>query len=248
MFEMEFEGGCVRLSMDRNTRKKIQNIHQALGAAVSSVNLAKRLLNEFESVSSPSPRELPGEFGSFDGHFMVTGEGQKYPIPENYASKSKLVYGDRLKRIVQDGEELFKQVERVRRQEIGGILAKKDGKWYVIDSHGSYEVLPAAVSYFGVGEGEEVRAVIPQDEPHTPFAALLGVVGGKAKSRDMEISRQGDIGTKKGVVEPRVGVKRKKAERAERIEKTGKKPAAKAKKAAARKEEKKEAAPEEELR
>jgi len=187
--------------LNKTTRKKIQNVHHALGAAVSSINLAKRLLNELESVSTTSSRDLPGEFGVFDGHFMVTEDGKKYQINENYASKSKLVYGDQLKRVIQDGDELFKQIERVPRQEIEGILAKKDGKWCVIDSHGSYEVLAAAVAYFGVGEKSEVRAVIPQKDYHAPFAALLGAVGGK-ESPKAEVEKKPAVEAKKVVKKP----------------------------------------------
>jgi len=162
--------------MDRAGKAKIQSIHQALLAANSSLKLAKRLLGELERQGGPSPRELPGEFGSYDGHFMVTESGEKYPVPENYASKSKLVYGDKLKRIVQeDGTDVFKQIERTRRQELAGILAKKDGNWHVVTEHGSYEVLPSAVKYWEGKEGEEAVVIVPQDEKRVPFAALKEV-------------------------------------------------------------------------
>ena len=228
--------------MDKSTRKKIQNIHHALSAAVSSINLAKRLLNELESVGTPSSRELPGEFGVFDGYFMVTESGQKYQVPENYASKSKLAFGDRLKRIIRDGEERFKQVERVKRQEIEGILVKKDGKWHVVDSHGSYEVLPAAVDFFGAKEGDEVKAIIPQDDPHATFAALEGLVEkGEAKEALLVEEKEEEGGVEKGE-----GEKGEKGEKSPRRKKP-----AKTKRKAEKVKEKissKEAAPEEELR
>ncbi len=162
--------------MSKEERKKIQNIHQALSAAVSSINLAKKLLNDLEADTKVDTREIPGEFGVFDGHFMVTEEGEKYQVPENYASKSELVYGDTLKKIERDGKNYFKQVERVKRQEIKGVLAKKDGEWHLIDPHGSFEVLPAAVSYYDAKEGDEAVGIIPQDNPRVPFAALKSVI------------------------------------------------------------------------
>lgn len=161
--------------MDRRERTKIQNIHHALAAAVSSINLAKRLLSELELASGPSSRDLPGELGKFDGHFMVSEGGEKRPIPENYASKSQLVYGDTLKRIADEGGEVFKQIERVKRQEVEGILAQKDGQWHVVTSLGSYEVLSAAVNYWGGRVGEEAIALIPQQDTRVPFAALKSV-------------------------------------------------------------------------
>lgn len=182
MAKEHFERRCL-FRLDKNTRKKIQSIHHALSAAVSSINLSKRLLNDLEKASSLSTRDMPGEFGAFDGHFMVVEGGEKYPVPENYASKSKLVYGDTLKRIVQeDGKELFKQVERVKRLRIEGVLAKKDGRWCVVDAYGSHEVLAAAIKYYGVGEGDEVLAAIPQENTHAPFATLEGRVGKEEES------------------------------------------------------------------
>ena len=228
--------------MDKTTRRKVQNIHHALSAAVSSINLAKRLLNELERGGGSSPRELPGEFGVFDGHFMVTEEGEKYAVPENYASKSKLVYGDKLKRIVQDGEELFKQVERVKRQEIEGILAKKDGKWHVIDSHGSYEVLPAAVKYFGAKEGDEVEAIIPQGDPHVPFAALEGLV--EKEEKPAKDKGGEDRKNLKVVKEAKKAGKKTTAEEKKAVKPAAKKMAEKEEE----KEEEEEVAVEEELR
>ncbi len=162
--------------MSKEDRKKIQNVYQALSAAVSSINLAKKLLNDLEADSKVDTREVPGEFGVFSGDVMVTEEGEKYQVPENYASKSELVYGDTLKMMDRDGKNFFKQVERVKRQEVKGVLAKKDGVWHLIDSHGSFEVLPAAVSFYGGEEGDEAVGVIPQDNPRAPFAALKSVI------------------------------------------------------------------------
>ncbi len=162
--------------MSKEERKKIQNIHQALSAAVSSIHLAKRLLNELEEAKDADPRELPGTFGEFNGYHLVTEEGETYQVPENYASKSELVYGDRLKMIDKDGKSFFKQVERVKRREIKGVLARKDGTWHIVDSHGSYELLPAAVSYYEGEEGDEAVALIPQENERAPFAALKEVL------------------------------------------------------------------------
>lgn len=220
--------------MGKKERTQIQNIHHALSAAVSSINLAKRLLSELEMGVGHSPRELPGEFGIFDGHFMVTEEGEKYQIPENYASKSQLVYGDTLKRIVEDGEEIFKQVDRVKRQEVEGILAQKDGGWHIVTSRGSYEVLSAAISYWGGAAGNEAVALIPQKEERVPFAALIEV---KKEKEEKEKEKKAE---KKGKEKPKRRGRKKKMEVKEKEEGEGKKEEAK--------EEEEEVTPEEELR
>ena len=46
--------------------------------------------------------------GVFDGQNMVGSDGKTYPVPANYASKSKLVQGDILKlTIADDGTFLY---------------------------------------------------------------------------------------------------------------------------------------------
>jgi len=201
--------------MGKQVRNQIQNIHHALSAAVSSINLAKRLLSELGEEAGPSPRELPGEFGKFDGHFMVTEKGEKYQIPENYASKSQLVYGDGLKRIVEDGEEIFKQVDRVRRREVEGILAKKDGNWHIVTSLGSYEILSVAVNYWGGKAGDEAVALIPQKDERVPFATLREV---KKEEKEEKGKKEEEKKAKEEEKKPKRRGRKKKKEKKEEAE------------------------------
>lgn len=153
--------------MNREQRKKIQDIQQALKSANSSISLAKRLFSELPK-AKPSPKEVEGEYGTFDGKNMVTEKGKKHKVPENYASKSKIVYGDKLKRLP-DGK--FKIVERVESKKISGILAKKKGRWHLVGEEGSYKLLSASVKYYKGREGDEAVGIIPKEEK-APFAAL----------------------------------------------------------------------------
>lgn len=175
------------MEKNNNTQTQIRLIHQALNAAVSSVNLAKQLLSEVsgfkenstnsqKNLTSPVP-DLPGVVGTFDGQFMVANDGQKFQVPENYASKSLLVFGDKLKMVEVNGENRFKQIERVKRQKATGLVVKKEGRLHVVTSDGSYRVLPAAVAFFGGNEGDEAQIIIPTENRHAPFAAVEGVVG-----------------------------------------------------------------------
>src|SRR3989304_4789743 len=115
-------------------KKNIDLISQALGAAESSIRLAKQLLSEMEGSSGTQTtkdklEELPGITGIFDGESMVAQDGQTFPVPANYASKSMLVVGDTLKLVEEGKEKRFKQIEHVRRHKTSGMLTKKDGKW-----------------------------------------------------------------------------------------------------------------------
>lgn len=61
--------------------------------------------------------------GVFDGQNMIGPDEKMYPVPANYASKSKLVEGDVLKlTIASDGTFVFKQIGPVDRdKKIGKV-------------------------------------------------------------------------------------------------------------------------------
>lgn len=146
------------------------------GSAASASREARRTV-------SPT-RSLPGVTGKFDGEFMVADGGKRYPVPANYASKSQMVFGDTLKMIEQpDGRRIFKQIERVKRSRVSGVLARKDGRWCVVTADGSYKVLAAAVAYYGGQEGDEAQALLPQADRHAPFAALESIPARKEERK-----------------------------------------------------------------
>ncbi|MCX6783519.1 MAG: hypothetical protein NT141_00385 [candidate division WWE3 bacterium] len=159
----------------KSPKVQIQFINQALQQSAASLATAKTLMKELEDSLSeflPSPKDLPGIIGKFDGTYLVTDDNQKFQVPENYASKSKLVYGDTLKMIEGAEGATFKQIERVKRTILSGILAKKDGKFVVLTSDGSHNLIPAAVSFHHGQEGDEARVIVPEEHRNCSFATL----------------------------------------------------------------------------
>src|SRR5882757_8927239 len=70
--------------------------------------------------------------GVFDGQNMVGSDGKTYPVPANYASKSKLVQGDILKlTIADDGTFLYKQIGPIPRKQVVGALTLENGHYFV---------------------------------------------------------------------------------------------------------------------
>lgn len=205
-----------------SSRADAQLIVQALNAAETSIRLAKQLLSSVGPAGEikPSPKELPGIVGTFDGENMITEKGEKYRVNPNYASKSVLVYGDTLKKVEEDGRERFKQIERVKRQKVGGILAKKGGKWAAVTPDGSYKVLPEAVEFYGGNEGDEVTVVLPLEDKKVPFAAVESVKKEEVKKEEKPAEKKPV--TKKGIRE--AAATRKKAEAPEKEEKKEVKP------------------------
>jgi hypothetical protein len=111
--------------------------------------------------------------GVFDGQNMVGSDGKTYPVPANYASKSKLVQGDILKlTIAEDGAFLYKQIGPIPRKQVVGTLKLENGHYFVEVGSKSYRVLLASVTYFKAKPGDQVSVNVPEDDSAAEWAAL----------------------------------------------------------------------------
>jgi hypothetical protein len=159
--------------------KQIKRLKILIQEAETSLAAAKELLvslvGEDESVVNKAAEEQIGKVieGVFDGQNMVGSDGKIYPVPANYASKSKLVQGDILKlTIADDGTFLYKQIGPVPRIQKVGVLTMEDGHYFVeIDDH-KYRVLLASVTYFKAKPGDQVSVNLPEDDQNVEWAAL----------------------------------------------------------------------------
>ena len=160
--------------MSKKTQTDIQRINQALSAAISSINLAKNLLKDIEgsSESRIDTREIEGIVGIFDGKSLVTIDGVRLDVPVNYASKSKIVFGDTLKMIEDNDRKVFKQIERVKRLTKIGILSKQGDEMVVVTGDGTYKILQVAVEFYNLKDGGQVQVLVPEDNIHAPFATI----------------------------------------------------------------------------
>ncbi len=114
--------------------------------------------------------------GQFDGQNMAGPDGKAYPVPANYASKSKLVEGDTLKlTIAQDGSFIYKQIGPVERKKIIAKMSLENGQYIAIIGDKHYRVLYASVTYFKAQPGDEVTIVIPANTDAT-WAAIEAVI------------------------------------------------------------------------
>lgn len=114
--------------------------------------------------------------GFFDGENMIAKDNKKYPIPPNYASKSKLVPGDLLKlTILPDGTFLFKQIGPVERKKIIGEVKETAGRYYINSENKKYNVLFASITYFKIKPGDKVTIVVPKDA-ESDWAAVENVI------------------------------------------------------------------------
>jgi hypothetical protein len=104
--------------------------------------------------------------GVFDGQNMIGPDGKQYPVPANYASKSKLVEGDVLKlTIAEDGSFIYKQIGPIERRKVLGILVQDEkGDYRVVAEGKPFKVLLASLTYFKSEPGDQVTIVVPKDK------------------------------------------------------------------------------------
>ena len=104
---------------------------------------------------------------------MIDQDGKNYPVPANYASKSKLVEGDIMKLTIgEDGKFTYKQIGPVERKTVIGTLLHHDDKYFVEVNGREYEILYASVTYFRLKEGQQVSVVVPANNEDATWAAV----------------------------------------------------------------------------
>lgn len=181
-------------------------IVQAIESAEKNIQTAKNLLREvlggpatkanLESLSQKAVTLSVTEGGKviegvFDGQNMIGPDKKQYPVPANYASKSKLVEGDVLKlTISEDGSFIYKQIGPVERKKMLGILIVDDkGDFRVMAEGKPYKILLASLTYFKSEPGDEVTIILPK-ELDSDWAAVENVIKKNASGghTDMEMS------------------------------------------------------------
>ncbi len=156
----------------KRLRSLIQEAETNLGAANE---LLISLLGDDERISQIPTEEVGGKIieGVFDGQNMVGSDGKTYPVPANYASKSKLVQGDILKlTIAEDGAFMYKQIGPVPRKQVVGTLKLEKGHYFVDVVGREYRVLLASVTYFKAKPGDQVSVNLPEEDDNVEWAAI----------------------------------------------------------------------------
>lgn len=159
--------------------KQIKRLRALIQEAETNLAAANELLislvGDDEKVQVNITDESRGKIieGVFDGQNMVGSDGKTYPVPANYASKSKLVQGDILKlTIAEDGAFLYKQIGPIPRKQVVGALKLENGHYFVTVGTKEYRVLLASVTYFKAKPGDQVSVNLPEDDSAAEWAAL----------------------------------------------------------------------------
>ena len=155
-----------------NMSDKVQALREMIYNSEKSLQAAKAMLLQLEGKKKVGRKKKMDDDGdgriiegTFDGQIMIGADGKQYPVPANYASKSKLVEGDMLKlTITTEGSFVYKQIGPIERTRLIGIVNQDaDGNYFITADGQPYRVLLASITYFKVEPGDEVTIVTPRD-------------------------------------------------------------------------------------
>lgn len=132
-------------------------------------------------------------FGYFDGECMVTEDTEPlfYEVPGNYASKSKLVYGDKLKlTITEEGRLLYKQVGPIKRENRAAKMIENEYGFLVADlitdvadgvatRRNQFAIIETSITYYKLQPGDLVSVVLPinwHENAKVTYAAIDNII------------------------------------------------------------------------
>ena len=165
--------------MSELPEKQVKRLKSLIQEAETNLAAAKELLtslvgDDMQSVQNVK-EDNAGKIveGVFDGQNMIGPDGKTYPVPANYASKSKLVQGDILKlSIAEDGSFIYKQIGPIPRKQLIGTLSQREGHYYVAAGDREFRVLLASVTYFKAKQGDQISIIVPEDDAEVEWAAI----------------------------------------------------------------------------
>ncbi|MDD3862139.1 MAG: hypothetical protein PHP74_04620 [Candidatus Gracilibacteria bacterium] len=152
-------------SAESNLRSAKQILVELVGGKTSKKTVFAKMAQELDPIEKDDDGEDKIVEGVFNGETMTDKDEKDYPVPANYASKSKLIPGDVLKlTIKEDGTFLYKQIGPIERKRVIGILTYGDGQYKVIAAGKAYKVLLASVTYFKAEVGDKITLIVPEVE------------------------------------------------------------------------------------
>ena len=185
--------------------KKVQSILSLIEIIESNLKTARILLTQLadeKGISTTASSTRPAATksfdeeqalevveGYFDGQQMIGDNGQVYVVPANYASKTQLVVGDRLKWILTAEREIYKPILLAARERVVGTFTVEGDDFVVLVDKlpKPVKILKASATYaiknLNLQIGDEVSITIPKDATATWGAFGSVVKSGGSKER-----------------------------------------------------------------
>ena len=175
-----------------DNKKAILAIKDFIITSEKSLKSAKKLLNDLAKendidLNAPVKLSTSGLHSYSDENAkiiewvftweeMLGSDWNKYPVPVNYASKSKMVQWDKLKLTIdQNGRMTYKQIAPIEREVRTGLLTDNKWKYQVVCDWDVYDLLTAAVTHFKAEIWDTLSVLLPKWKPAS-FAAIDAVI------------------------------------------------------------------------
>ena len=171
--------------------KKILAIKDFIESSERSIKSAKKLLIEILRESNISVSDIDLDTSGltsykneenkvvewvFTWEEMLWSDWNRYPVPANYSSKSKLVQWDKLKLTIDSHwKMIYKQILPIPRETKVWLLIKENWKFWVVSEWKTYNVLTAAVTHFKWEIWDSISILLPSEKEAT-FAAIEAVI------------------------------------------------------------------------
>ncbi len=167
------------MKKQNNNQAYLQSLQELINNAEKSLHHAKNLMTQLvgkkplpaledEDVSATAGLHVykHGKSqvieGIFNGKDMIGVDKKTYPVPANYASKSKIVEGSKLKVTIKgDGSFQYKIIDEIPYDTTTGTIIKDGDHFVIICQSGIYQVIPASVTYLQARVGDRVSIRIP---------------------------------------------------------------------------------------
>lgn len=186
--------------------KKIATILNLIEIADNNLRTAKSLLLQLSTpekisgvrtqaagyASADESNALEVIEGYFDGESMIGDNGQVYVVPPNYASKTQLVVGDRMKWLMTPERDIFKLIQPASRERVTGTFTIENDNYLVLVDRfpNPVKILKASATYamknLGLQPGDEVAITIPKDT--TPSWGAFNSIVKQSHKEDEEES------------------------------------------------------------
>lgn len=159
----------------KSVKEHIDTLERLLESRAEAADVERLLAEQKDLGMSFDGKSIDGVF---DGESMIGEDGNAYPVPPNYASKSKLVEGDLMRVTITDsGKFIFKQRGPIERRRVIGTLVLGDlsNDYKVLADGHTHRVLAAAITFHKAKPGDELVILIPKDAP-SKWAAVEHVM------------------------------------------------------------------------
>ncbi len=155
---------------------KIKTLRDLIHSAQNSIHSAKKILNsllgeeDFDGLDMDTSGLMSYNSwddriveGVFTGESMLGSDGNIYPVPQNYASKSLLVQGSKIKALINpNGKIVYKIIGEIPFESKVGIITKIWDKYQITTDSKAYSVLLAAITFHHCSVGDTVSIRVPE--------------------------------------------------------------------------------------